>query len=498
MKLKNYLFFLLILSFLSLSCGTKKVLSPFSRGDNTLNNYYIKKVEFPASATIEEKVEMASRVIPTTNQYKWQSLELTAFIHFGVNTFTGKEWGTGKESPSIFNPTSLDVDQWVRVLEDAGFKLIILTAKHHDGFCLWQTKTTSHSVASSPYKGGKGDIVKEFSDACKKYNIKMGLYLSPWDMNASSYGSGEAYNDFYVKQLTEPATGYGELTELWLDGAKDPKAPNQTYDFERYLEVLKKYQPNAVSAIKGEDIRWIGNEQGYGRETEWGVQGYKPNSYKDSESYNSSLGLVLTGKDLGSRDILKKVNSVYWYPSEVDVSIRPGWFYHDYESPKSLDKLIDIYYKSVGYNSVLLLNVPPDKRGQFDSKDIAVLGQFGNYIKTTFANGLLKNVTNTWVNAKIGDSKEYALKTLSAINVLLIQEDIMKGQRVEKFSVEVYSSGQWQKITANNKEPNLTTIGYKRLLKFDTVQNAEKIKITIDEARTNANISQVNVYYSSK
>ena len=401
MKLKNYLFFLLILSFLSLSCGTKKVLSPFSRGDNTLGNYYIKKVDFPASATIEEKVEMASRVIPTTNQYKWQSLELTAFIHFGVNTFTGKEWGTGKESPSIFNPTSLDVDQWVRVLKDAGFKLIILTAKHHDGFCLWQTKTTSHSVASSPYKGGKGDIVKEFSDACKKYNIK-------------------------------------------------------------------------------------------------GVQGYKPNSYKDSESYNASLGLNLKAQDLGSRDILKKVNSVYWYPSEADVSIRPGWFYHSYESPKGLDELIEVYYKSVGYNSVLLLNVPPDTKGKFDSRDITVLNQFGNYIKTTFANGLLKNVTNTWVNAKIGDSKEYSLKTPSAINVLLIQENIMKGQRVEKFSVEVYSSGQWKKITANNKEPNLTTIGYKRLLKFDTIQNAEKIRITLEEARTNANISQVNVYYSSK
>ena len=262
--------------------------------------------------------------------------------------------------------------------------------------------------------------------------------------------------------------------------------------------MLKKYQPNAVSAIKGEDIRWIGDEQGYGRETEWGVQGYKPNSYKDSESYNASLGLNLKAQDLGSRDILKKVNSVYWYPSEADVSIRPGWFYHSYESPKGLDELIEVYYKSVGYNSVLLLNVPPDTRGKFDDKDIAVLNQFGNYIKTTFTTGLLKNVTNTWVNAKIGYSKEYALKTPSAINVLLIQEDIMKGQRVEKFSVEVYSSGQWQKITANNKEPNLTTIGYKRLLKFDTIQNAEKIKITIDEARTNANISQVNVYYSSK
>lgn len=350
MKFK-LIIFIVVLSFLSFSCSTKKILSSFEIRDE-LGNYYIKKVDFPASATIEEKVEMASRVIPTTNQYKWQSLELTAFIHFGVNTFTGKEWGTGKENPSIFNPTSLDVDQWVRVLKDAGFKLIILTAKHHDGFCLWQTKTTSHSVASSPYKGGKGDIVKEFSDACKKYNIKMGLYLSPWDMNASSYGSGDAYNDFYVKQLTELATGYGELTELWLDGAKDPKAPNQTYDFERYLEVLKKYQPNAVSAIKGEDIRWIGNEQGYGRETEWGVQGYKPNSYKDSESYNASLGLNLKAQDLGSRDILKKVNSVYWYPSEADVSIRPGWFYHSDESPKGLDELIEVYYKSVGYNSV--------------------------------------------------------------------------------------------------------------------------------------------------
>lgn len=497
MKLKNYLFFLLILSFLSLSCGTKKVLSPFSRGDNTLGNYYIKKVEFSASATIEEKVEMASRVIPTTNQYNWQKLELTAFIHFGINTFTGTEWGTGKESPSIFNPTNLDVDQWVRVLKDAGFKLIILTAKHHDGFCLWQTETTRHSVASSPYNGGKGDIVREFSDACKKYNIKMGLYLSPWDRNASSYGQGEAYNDFYVAQLTELVTGYGELTELWLDGAKGEGA-NQDYDIERWLEVLKKYQPNAVSAIKGEDIRWIGNEQGYGRETELGVQGYKPNSYKDSESYNASLGLNLKAQDLGSRDILKKVNAVYWYPSEADVSIRDGWFWHQNQNPKSLDKLIEIYYKSVGYNSVLLLNVPPDTRGKFDDRDIAVLGQFGNYIKTTFANGLLKNVTNTWVNAKIGDSKEYALKTPSAINVLLIQEDIMKGQRVEKFSVEVYSSGQWKKITVNNKEPNLTTIGYKRLVKFDTVQDAEKIKITIEEARTNVNISQVNVYYSEK
>ena len=467
-------------------------------GTVTLGDYYVKSANFSSYSTIEERVDIASMVIPTTNQYNWQSLELTAFIHFGMNTFTGAEWGTGKESPNLFNPTDLDVDQWVRVLKEAGFKLIILTAKHHDGFCLWPSKITAHTVASSPYKSGKGDIVKEFSDACKKYNIKMGLYLSPWDMNASSYGSGEAYNDFYVKQLTELVTSYGEVSELWLDGAKDPNAPNQTYDFERYLKVLKEHQPNAVSAVMGEDVRWVGNEKGYGRETEWGVQAYKPNSYKDSESYNSIYGLVLTAQDLGSRDILKKVNGVYWYPSEVDVSIRKGWFWNNKESPKSLDELIEIYYKSVGYNSVLLLNVPPDKRGKFDDRDIAVLNSFGNYIKTTFTDGLLKNKTNTWVNAKIGDSKEYALKTPCAINVLLIQEDIMKGQRVEKFSVEVYSSGQWNKIRINGKEPALTTIGYKRLVKFDAVQNAEKIRITLNEARNNVNISQVNVYYSSK
>ena len=488
----------LLLTLFSFSCTNpaKPGTNPAKPGGHDIDyGYPPPSVVFPTDASAEEKVKLAAKLSPSKKQLDWQKMELTAFIHYGMNTFTDRGWGDGTEKPSRFTPTKVDVNQWVTTLKNAGFKLIILTVKHHDGFCLWHTKTTKHSVEYSPYKK---DIAKEFADACRAQGMKVGFYLSPWDMNASSYGSGEAYNDFYVKQLTELATGYGELTELWLDGAKDPKAPNQTYDFERYLEVLKKYQPNAVSAIKGEDIRWIVNEQGYGRETEWGVQGYKPNSYKDSESYNASLGLNLKAQDLGSRDILKKVNSVYWYPSEADVSIRPGWFYHSYESPKGLDELIEVYYKSVGYNSVLLLNVPPDTKGKFDSRDITVLNQFGNYIKTTFANGLLKNVTNTWVNAKIGDSKEYALKTLSAINVLLIQEDIMKGQRVEKFSVEVYSSGQYKKITANNKEPNLTTIGYKRLLKFDTVQNAEKIKITIDEARTNANISQVNVYYSSK
>ena len=496
MKFK-LIIFLLILSFLLLSCGTKKILPPFKNTDNTLGNYYIKKVDFPASATIEEKVEMASRVIPTTNQYKWQSLELTAFIHFGINTFTGAEWGTGKESPSQFNPTDLDVDQWVRVLKDAGFKLIILTAKHHDGFCLWPTKTTEHSIKKSPYKNGNGDIVKEFSEACKKYNVKMGIYLSPWDMNASSYGKGDEYNDFYVAQLTELVTGYGEIAELWFDGAKG-NGPNQDYDFERWLAVLNKYQPKAVSANMGEDVRWVGNERGYGRETEWSVQAYKPNSYADSKSYNNSIGIQETSTDMGSRKVLERVNSIYWYPSEVDVSIRDGWFYHDNEIPKSLDKLIEIYYSSVGLNSVLLLNVPPDTRGKFDDKDVEVLKQFGDYIKNTFNNGFIQNTDNYWYNAKTGMSKEYDLKSPSTINVLLIQEDIMKGQRVEKFSVEVYSSGQWDKITVNSKEPNLTTIGYKRLVKFDTVQNAEKIRITLEEARTNANISQVNVYYSAK
>lgn len=260
-------------------------------------NYYVKQVEFPQNATLEQKVDMAARLVPTPQQLSWQHLELTAFLHFGINTFTGREWGDGKEDPALFNPSNLDAEQWVRNLKEAGFKLVILTAKHHDGFCLWPTKTTQHSVASSPWKDGKGDVVKELRDACNKYDMKFGVYLSPWDRNASCYGEGEAYNKFFIEQLTELLSNYGEVYEVWFDGAngEGPNGKKQQYDWKNIYNTIHTLQPKAVTAIMGDDVRWVGNERGLGRETEWSATVLTPSAY--GSSLNKDLGISSTGKD---------------------------------------------------------------------------------------------------------------------------------------------------------------------------------------------------------
>ncbi|MDE5612409.1 MAG: alpha-L-fucosidase, partial [Odoribacter sp.] len=298
--------------------------------------YYVKDVVFPEGATPEQKIEMATRVVPTEGQYNWQQLELTAFIHFGINTFTGREWGDGKEDPALFNPTELDCEQWVKALKDGGFKMVIITAKHHDGFCLWPTKTTKHSVASSPWKEGKGDVVGDLRKACDKYGMKFGVYLSPWDRNAACYGDSPAYNRMFVAQLEELLTNYGQVDEVWFDGAngEGPNGKKQVYDWELFNAVIDRLQPNAVKAITGNDIRWVGNERGLGRETEWSVTPYWSSSYKESEEENKRLGLKGTAKDLGSREKVMAARRVFWYPSEVDVSIRPGWFYHEDQDAK--------------------------------------------------------------------------------------------------------------------------------------------------------------------
>ena len=325
--------------------------------------YYVKHLEFPQNATLQEKVDMAARLVPTPQQLAWQQMELTAFLHFGINTFTGREWGDGTEDPALFNPSQLDAEQWVRTLKDAGFKMVLLTAKHHDGFCLWPTKTTTHSVASSSWKNGKGDVVKELRDACDKYGMKFGVYLSPWDRNASCYGDSPKYNQFFIQQLTELLTNYGEVHEVWFDGAngEGPNGKKQVYDWDAFYKTIQKLQPKAVMAIMGDDVRWVGNEKGIGRETEWNATVLTPGIYARSEENNKRLGVFSKAEDLGSRDILKNATELFWYPSEVDVSIRPGWFYHKEEDNKvkSLKHLADIYFQSVGYNSVLLLNIPP-------------------------------------------------------------------------------------------------------------------------------------------
>ncbi len=456
--------------------------------------YYEKQVHFPEKATLEEKVDMASRLIPSKKQLAWQQLELTAFIHFGMNTFTGQEWGNGKEFPVMFNPVALDAEQWVRALKAGGFKLVIITAKHHDGFCLWPTKTTRHSVASSPWKNGKGDVVREVKKACDRNGMKFGVYVSPWDRNASCYGDSVKYNEFFIRQLTELLSDYGKVDEVWLDGANGEGAngKKQEYDWETIIKTINKLQPNAVTAICGDDVRWVGNERGKGRETEWSATALVPENYPNARGKNEQLRLSPYTRDLGSRHVLERVAELFWYPSEVDVSIRPGWFYHEREDHKvkSLAELVDIYFQSVGCNSSLLLNVPPDKRGLLHENDVARLKEFGEYIEKTFS----KDYTSRWARpwtAKTGEKKEYTLSKEAVVNTVMLQEDISRGQRVEAFTVEAHVNGEWKVIAKG------TTIGYKRLLRFPDVE-ADAIRVTIDECRSAANISRVGAFLAPR
>jgi alpha-L-fucosidase len=453
---------------------------------------YTQHVIFPEDATIEERLDMAARVVPSDKQLAWQELELTAFIHFGINTFTGNEWGSGKESPAQFTPTALDCEQWVLALKRGGFKMVILTAKHHDGFCLWPTKSTDHSVVHSPWREGKGDVVRELSEACRKHNMKFGFYLSPWDRNAKSYGDSPAYNDLFIEQLTELLTGYGKVDEVWFDGAcgEGPNGKRQVYDWKRILATVERLQPDAVTAIMGDDVRWVGNEGGRGRETEWSATPYTPLSLPNGPEANGELGLEEMSSDLGSRELVARAKGINWYPSEVDVSIRPGWFYHAEEDAavRTLANLVDIYYTSVGRNSVLLLNIPPDRRGLIHEIDAERIAAFNDYIEATFAKSLIHGCVRPW-HAEEGDSNEYRIKRGEVVNTILLQEDIRRGQRVEHFTIEAFYDGEWHNIAEG------TTIGYKRLLRFEECR-AERIRVTIDECRTSAHIANVGLYYA--
>ena len=473
--------FTLTLAALMMSCATQPK-----------QEFYEKHVAFPADATVEQKIDMVSRLVPTPQQLEWQQMEFTAFLHFGMNTFTGNEWGHGTDSPELFNPSELDCEQWVKALKDGGFKMALITAKHHDGFCLWPTATTEYSVKNSPWKDGKGDVVRELRDACEKYGMKFGVYLSPWDRNAECYGDSPAYNKFFIEQLTELLTNYGEVHEVWFDGAngEGPNGKKQEYDWTAILAKIRELQPKAVTAIMGDDVRWVGNEGGMGRDTEWSATAMAPGSYTDKNEAMAALGINNMSKDLGSRELIAKAQEAYWYPSEVDVSIRPAWFYHadQDERVRSLANLVNIYYRSVGCNSVLLLNIPPDKRGLIHEVDVQRIKELSNYIGKTFANNYVENGNQSWV-AETGQSKEYNVKAGSMVNTFLIQEDIAQGQRVEDFLVEVYSNGAWQYAAEG------TTVGYKRLLRFSDCQ-PEKIRVTIRSTRATANITNIGLYYA--
>ena len=455
--------------------------------------YSVKHLVFPEGCPHQDKISLAARLVPTQEQLDWQNLEMTAFLHFGMNTFTGREWGDGKESPSLFAPTDLDAEQWIRTLSQAGFKMAILTAKHHDGFCLWPTKTTLHSVASSPWKDGKGDVVREVRNACAKYGMKFGVYLSPWDRNAPCYGDSPAYNKFFIAQLTELLTDYGEVDEVWFDGAngEGPNGKIQVYDWDSILHVIHSLQPHAVTAIMGDDVRWVGNESGMGRETEWSATVLTPKAYAQADDNNGRLGITNLSKDLGSRNMIEKATEMFWYPSEVDVSIRPGWFHtaDQDEKVKSLKTLVDIYFQSVGRNSVLLLNVPPDKRGHIHEADSVRLQELSDYLKRTFSDDRVRKGSLLW-NAVQGEERVYKLKKGSRVNVVMLQEDIKRGQRVESFVVEGLENTGWKVLCEG------TTIGHKRLVRFEE-SDLKAIKVRITGSRAEVHLSRVGVFHAT-
>lgn len=448
-------------------------------------------------------IKKASSIVPTPRQLRWQKLELTAFFHFGINTFTGREWGDGKESPAIFNPTKLNTDQWVQAAKAAGIKQVIITAKHHDGFCLWPTKTTEHSVKNSPWKNGKGDVVKDLSISCKKYGLGFGIYLSPWDRNASMYGT-EAYNDFFVQQLTELLTQYGRVDEVWFDGAngEGPNGKKQVYDFDRWYKLIRRLQPQAVIAIMGPDVRWVGTETGYGRETEWSVVP-ADNLNTEAIAANSQQSIAfkpqgdMMGNDLGSREKIMTAKGLVWYPAETDVSIRQGWFYHEKQQPKPVAKLLDIYFNSVGRNGVLLLNIPPNKEGLIAQADVDTLKNWAAARAYIFKNNLLATALNCKALSVLRDGSLATSINSEVVNinfargqkanVLMLQEDISKGQQVENFVLEYFDGTSWKEAAKG------TTIGYKRLLKFDTVE-AKTFRLRIISARGAVRLAEVGLY----
>jgi alpha-L-fucosidase len=423
---------------------------------------------------------------PTARQLAWQQLETTAFIHFTVNTFTDKEWGDGTESPAVFNPTDLDARQWAKALKAGGFRLAILTAKHHDGFCLWPSKFTEHSIKNSPWKQGKGDVVREFVDACRAEGLKVGVYLSPWDRHEPTYGTA-AYNDHYKNQLRELLTQYGDMAEVWFDGAKGENAKDMLYDFDGYWAMVRQLQPNAVMfSDAGPDVRWVGNESGNAGETCWSTintDGLAP-GVADANYLN-------TGDPTGPR----------WLPAETDVSIRKGWFYHPAEdnAVRSPQNLVNLYYQSVGRNSLLLLNIPPNRRGLFSDTDVQNIRDFRAILNETFRTNLAAGKANklltdkkleTFDTIKPGQSVEVDFGQPVIVDRAMLQENIANGQAVVSGVLESWTGSGWQPVKA------FTTVGYKRLLRFPAITTT-KLRLTIGEGLRPVELAEIGFFKAS-
>lgn len=487
-------------------------------------------------------VEKAAKLLPRPNQVAWQRLETTFFIHFGPNTFNGVEWGTGTENPSVFNPSALDASQWVNEIADAGGKLLMLVVKHHDGFCLWPSRYTTQDVASSPWKGGQGDLLREVADACQARGVKLGVYLSPADLyqiesSSGYYGNNSSavnsliptapasfssapatgrtppagfgswpytvddYNRYFLNQLYELLTEYGPITEVWFDGANPNSGTTQTYQHAAWYDLIHKLQPQALIFGKGPDLRWVGNENGAARDTEWSVIPLP--SHPDSFTWPD-----MTATDLGSRSKLAPGTYLWWYPAEADVPLLNGWFWNASKTPKTATALIDLHYSSIGRNSNLLLNLSPDTRGLIPDNQLAPLRSASLVLRNTFNNDLAEGATatatgtdpallldgnlDTFWEAPEGSSTAEIVVNLPAtrtLDVVSLQEPIgVRGQRIEGVAVDTWNGSVWtQRATA-------TIVGHKRLIRFGSAIATDKVRIRITASRLNPALAEVSFH----
>ncbi|XP_078427574.1 alpha-L-fucosidase 1 [Wolffia australiana] len=436
--------------------------------------------------------------IPSSSQLSWQLGEMAMFLHFGPNTFTDSEWGTGQADPAIFDPEALDTRQWVRTAVELGFSRLVITAKHHDGFCLWPSAYTDYSVRSSPWKAGHGDVVAELAAAAREAGVGLGVYLSPWDRHDPSYGKTIDYNEYFLAQMSELLTRYGEIEEVFLDGAKGKNATDMEYFFDSWFKFIHQMQPKAVIfSDSGPDSRWVGNEAGAASPTCWSLFNQSNAAIGHTNETYSSEG------DPEGRD---------WIAAECDVSIRPGWFWHRSEQPKSAANLLEIYYNSVGRNCFLILNVPPNSSGLIAAEDVQVLREFSRLRRSIFDQSLAQaaavaasssrdssfdpacilqeGIHSYWAPQE--DDEEWSITLefdkVVRFNVVLVQEPIQMGQRISSFHVDFVNGGAWRTVAAG------TTVGYKRLLRIPTVES-QFLRLVIDGARADPLVAFLGVYF---
>ena len=448
---------------------------------------------------VKSYIKKANAVVPSKAQLDFMDTEFIAFIHYGMNTFTNNEWGSGREPEKYFKPADFSAKQWVKGIKSAGTRGLVLTCKFSDGFCLWPSSYTEHSVKNSPWRDGEGDMVKELSEECRKEGIKFGIYISPYDMFEPTFGT-EKYNDFFVAQLTELCTNYGDIFCVWFERDESGK---QKYDWDRYYKTIRELQPDAMICNCGPDIRWCGNHSGIGRASEWSVV--------PKELINDAPAALLVQPDLGSRKKIKKAKELVWYPAIMDMKMRPGWFFHDHETPnlKVLSTAVMSYFKSVGNNGTFILNVSPSHSGRIDKRDLEQLITLGAQLELEFKQNFTEgaefkaNVCSDELHSEkfINSGKSYFksspnsrktvitvdMKEVHSIDKIVLAENIATGQQIEKFSLYYYYNKRWHKIFKG------TTIGRKKICLVHPME-ARRIKLVIEKTREFATISEFKVY----